>query len=96
MKGSIVDFLNLAIEKPELARALVELAARFDFEFTFDELGEDELDSVSGGTRSPASGPVLTYPGDGSSGDGQDEISTSTIETAYASFITSIQGTKFP
>ena len=27
MNGTIVDFLNLATEKPELAKALVEVAA---------------------------------------------------------------------
>jgi hypothetical protein len=48
MKGTILDFLKLAGEKPELAKELVELAARHDFEFT-DEVSDEELDSVAGG-----------------------------------------------
>jgi hypothetical protein len=49
MKGTILDFLQLAAEKPELAQGLVQLAAQFDFEFVDDELTEDDLDSVAGG-----------------------------------------------
>lgn len=48
MKGTILDFLKLATEKPELAKDLVELARRFDFEFT-DEVSDEALDSVAGG-----------------------------------------------
>jgi hypothetical protein len=48
MKGTIVDFLRLASEKPELAREFLELAARHDFEFS-DELRDEELESVAGG-----------------------------------------------
>jgi hypothetical protein len=49
MKGSILDFLNLATEKPDLAKELVELATKHDFEFTSDELSDADLDSVAGG-----------------------------------------------
>jgi hypothetical protein len=49
MKGTILDFLKLAAEKPELAKELVELAAKHDFEFT-DEVSDQELDAVAGGT----------------------------------------------
>ena len=49
MKGTILDFLNLAAEKPELAKELVELATKYDFEFTSDELSDADLDSVAGG-----------------------------------------------
>lgn len=49
MTGSIFDFLNLATDKPELAKELVELAAKYDFEFTSDELSHADLDSVAGG-----------------------------------------------
>ena len=50
MKGTILDFLKLASEKPELAKGLVELAAKHDFEFVVEELTDAELDNVSGGT----------------------------------------------
>jgi bacteriocin-like protein len=56
MKGTIMDFLNLAAEKPELAHDLLELATKHDFEFTVEELSDDELDSVSGGVVSSALG----------------------------------------
>ena len=46
--GTIIDFLKLAADTPELARELVQLATRFDFEFS-DELNEEELESVAGG-----------------------------------------------
>lgn len=49
MKGTILDFLNLASEKEALARELLELATKYDFEFTDEELSEAELDSVAGG-----------------------------------------------
>ena len=49
MKGTILDFLNLSTKKPELAKALVELAARFDFEFSSEELSDAELESIAGG-----------------------------------------------
>ena len=55
-KGTILDFLNLAAEKQELAHDLLELAAKHDFEFTVEELSDDELDSVSGGLVSTAVG----------------------------------------
>ncbi len=50
MKGTILDFLKLAAEKPELAKELVELATRHDFEFSDDELSDSELEAVAGGT----------------------------------------------
>ena len=50
MKGTILDFLKLATEKPELAKELVELARRNDFEFTPpDEVSDEALDGVAGG-----------------------------------------------
>jgi hypothetical protein len=53
MKGTVIDFLSLAGEKPELAKDLVELAAKYDFEFTSDELSDAELDAVAGGASAP-------------------------------------------
>jgi len=50
MKGTVIDFLSLAGEKPELAKDLVELAAKYDFEFTNDELSDADLETVAGGT----------------------------------------------
>ena len=49
MKGTILDFLNLVVEKPELGKELFELAAKHDFEFS-DELNNAELEDVAGGT----------------------------------------------
>ncbi|MFC1639856.1 hypothetical protein ACFL3B_03720 [Gemmatimonadota bacterium] len=49
MKGPILDFLKLATEKPELAKELVELATKYDFEFS-DEVSDEELEGVAGGT----------------------------------------------
>jgi hypothetical protein len=57
MKGTILDFLNLANEKPELAKELVELAGRYDFAFT-DELSEQDLDEVAGGTHKVSRPPL--------------------------------------
>ena len=48
MKGTILDFLKLANEKPELAQELVDLAAKHDFEFS-DEVSDKDLESVAGG-----------------------------------------------
>ncbi len=51
MKGTIFDFLKFTTEKPELAKELVELAARHGFEFAdTGELGEDDLERVAGGS----------------------------------------------
>ena len=49
MKGTILDFLQLAEEKPGLAKELVELAARYGFEFTPYELSDAEAQAVTGG-----------------------------------------------
>lgn len=51
MKGTILDFVKLASEKPELAKELVDLACRYDFEFALpDELSDGQLGQVAGGT----------------------------------------------
>ncbi len=49
MKGTILDFLKLATDNSDLAKGLIELAGQFDFQFTDDELTEEDLDSVAGG-----------------------------------------------
>jgi hypothetical protein len=49
MKGTILDFLKLATEKPELAQELVDLAAKHDFEFS-DEVRDTDLEEVAGGS----------------------------------------------
>jgi hypothetical protein len=49
MKGTILDFLKLASEKPDLAEELVELATKHGFEFS-DEVSDEELEAVAGGT----------------------------------------------
>ena len=48
MKGTILDFLKLVNEKPELANELTQLAAKYDFEFS-DEVSDEQLDDVAGG-----------------------------------------------
>jgi len=48
VKGTIMDFLKLAAEKPELAKDLVALAQKYGFEFS-DEVSDEELDGVTGG-----------------------------------------------
>ena len=55
MKGTGSDFFDLAAQNEELTRELVELAARYDFEFEFEsegELDDAALDAVAGGTMS--------------------------------------------
>ena len=52
MKGTFADFLRLVAARPELARELETLAARFDFEFT-SELRDEDLDGVTGGFAAP-------------------------------------------
>ena len=49
MKGTILDFFKLVVEKPELAKDLAALITKHGFELTPDELSETELDSVAGG-----------------------------------------------
>jgi hypothetical protein len=61
MKGTIIDFLKLATEKPELAQELVALATKHDFEFS-DEVSDADLDAVAGG-GSTASAPQETMTG---------------------------------
>jgi hypothetical protein len=48
MKGTILDFLKLAAEKPELAKELAKVGAKYDFEFT-DEVTDEDLEAVAGG-----------------------------------------------
>jgi hypothetical protein len=60
MKGTILDFLNLAAEKPELATELLELATKYDFEFSDEELSEAELDSVAGGAMEEKIGDMMS------------------------------------
>lgn len=48
MKGTILDFLKLTTEKPELSNDLIQLAAKYDFKFS-DEVTDSELDAVAGG-----------------------------------------------
>jgi hypothetical protein len=48
MQGTMLDFLKLATEKPQLAKELVELAEKYDFQFD-DEVSDDQLEGVSGG-----------------------------------------------
>jgi hypothetical protein len=50
MKGTILDILELAAENTDLAQELVDLAARYDFEFIDEELSDEELVAVAGGT----------------------------------------------
>ena len=50
MKGNVLDFLKLVAENPELARRLGELASEYGFEFSDDELSDNDLDAVTGGT----------------------------------------------
>ena len=54
MKGTILDFLNLAAENPALTKDLVDLATKHDFVFSA-ELSDEELDAVSGGCDGAAS-----------------------------------------
>jgi hypothetical protein len=51
VQGTILDFLRLASEKPELTQDLLALAAKYDFQFS-DEVSDDDLDAVSGGAVS--------------------------------------------
>ena len=50
MKGTILDFLKLASEKPDLGKELIELAEKYDITFT-DEVSDEELDAVTGPYR---------------------------------------------
>ena len=59
MKGTIIDFLQLAADKPELAKDLVELASKYEFEFSDHELSEAELDQVAGGVSAAWDWPRL-------------------------------------
>jgi hypothetical protein len=48
MKGTMLDFVMWAADKPEIATQMAELAARHGFELT-DELSDEDLDGISGG-----------------------------------------------
>ena len=50
MKGTILDFLKLAAEKPEVAKELAALAAKHGIELS-DELSDEALDRVAGGFK---------------------------------------------
>jgi hypothetical protein len=69
VKGTILDFLKLASEKPELASELVKLARRYDFEFN-DEVSDADLERVWGGVGAKVVMQSLTGGGlpDGLSG----------------------------
>jgi hypothetical protein len=72
MKGTILDFLNLAAEKPELAKELIELATKYDFEFA-EEVSDEELEDVVGGlTESSLTAPQT----DSSQSDFPDSMNT--------------------
>ena len=58
MKGTILDFLKLAAEKPEVAKELAELAAKHGIEFS-DEVRDEELESVAGGLEAVAASADL-------------------------------------
>jgi len=53
VKGTMLDFLKLVSEEPELAKGLAELAAKHDFEFS-DEVPDRDLEAVAGGTLAPS------------------------------------------
>jgi len=55
MKGTIFEFLELASRSPALSSELVALAAKFDFEFVDEELGDEDLEQVTGGTGATTS-----------------------------------------
>lgn len=84
MKGTIRDFLKLATEKPKLARDIVSLAAKYDFEFT-DEVSDEQLDSVAGGSFWAS----LTTSGR-SVGEATKQISSSVLPIAGAGIGTAI------
>jgi len=48
MKGTFIDFMKLASENPELAQELVDLAMKYDFQFT-DQVTDEQLEGVAGG-----------------------------------------------
>lgn len=47
-----------------MARELAELASKYHFEFISDELGEDELNMVAGGTEAVQVAPMALNPDD--------------------------------
>ena len=73
MKGTILDFLKLATEKPDLTEELVELAAKHGFEFS-DEVSDEELETVAGGAWSRDDGLDME----------QTEIKTDEADAAIA------------
>jgi hypothetical protein len=73
MKGTIVDFLKLAAEQPDLAKELVELAGRYDFEFS-DEVSDEALDSVAGGLSVSFTGSSIVTQSGSSTSLGSPDI----------------------
>ena len=66
MKGTIIDFIELANKTPELTQAILDLAAQYDFEFS-DEVSDEALEGVAGGVAMFSSstkegGIVLAFP----------------------------------
>lgn len=61
MKGTILDFLELASEKPELAKKMIDLAAQYDFEFA-DDVSDEQLDDVVGGAVDAIAANSLAEP----------------------------------
>ena len=53
MNGTILDFLKLAEQNPDLARELATLATKHGFEFS-DEVRDADLEDVSGGALAQA------------------------------------------
>ena len=49
-QGNMSDFLQLLEKDADLQSELVELARKHGFEFAPEELTDDELDGVAGGT----------------------------------------------
>jgi hypothetical protein len=63
MKGTIIDFIELANKTPELTQAILDLAAQYDFEFS-DEVSDEALEEVAGGMyfTSKGGGSFLAFP----------------------------------
>lgn len=79
MKGTILDLLKLASEKPELAKDLFDLAAKYGFEFA-DEVSDQQLDDVVGGADSLVATASLGEPMDMDSQDAMNNQSQTTMQ----------------